>query len=384
MYYILYKGFMQIMNVAKLIKDLWWTLTAYKTINDLPDSLIFVDSDGFITKFNAKAHEVFGLQNDEIVPKRFNDIIDNGMKFVKASLDASKPILAMAKIPGREFYVELNASKKGLGYCISLRDMTKLTNELINEDKTIRFNNEKNAMLAKLEGDIKSPITSISGFSKGLLDGLGGELTEKQTKYVKIINSNADELYQFMDKLIEFSKAESSIYEENYNTFDIVELFKSISRDFENVISQKEISFDFDYYSLEKRNVYTDMNAVKTIYRNILEVVLSMTESGFISVRLTHPDEMTCIKYKLYIKKKKQKSYMQLTISASDSGIAEDDMKYLCEPYAQLEKGKKNFLRALKLGTASILTKRANGLISIKSEIMKGTKYCIVLPIEKE
>ena len=375
---------MQIMNLAKLIKDLWWTLSAYKTIDELPDSLIFVDSDGFITKFNEKAREVFGLREDEIVPLRFNDIIEEGLKFAKASIDSSKPILTIAKIPGREFYVELNASKKGHGFCISLRDMTKLTNELINEDKTIRFNNEKNAMLVKLEGDIKSPITSISGFSKGLLDGLGGELTEKQTKYVKIINSNAEELYHFLDKLLEFSKAESSIYEENYNTFDIVELFKSISRDFEDIITQKEISFDFDYYSLEKRNVFTDMNAIKAIYKNILEVVLSMTDSGFISVKLSHPDEMTCIKYKLDITAEKQKSYLQLTISASDVGIAEDDMKYLCEPYAQLEKGKKNFLRALILGTASILTKRANGLISIKSEIMKGTKYCIVLPIEKE
>lgn len=372
------------MNLAKILKDLWWNLTAYQTINNLPDSLIFVNADGFITKFNYKAKEVFGLKTDEIVPIRFNDIIDDGMKLVKASLSATKPILAVAKIPGREFYVELNAAKHGHGYCICLRDMTKLTNELVNEDKTIRFNNEKNAMLAKLEGDIKSPITSISGFSKGLLDGLGGELTEKQTKYVKIINSNADELYQFLDKLLEFSKVESSIYESNYNTFDIVELFKSISRDFENSFAQKEISFDFDYYSLEKRNVYTDINAVKAIYRNILEVVLSMTESGFIAVKLTHPDEMTCIKYNLDITAEKQKSYLQLTISASDSGIAEEDMKYLCEPYAQLEKGKKNFLRALKLGTASILTKRANGLISIKSEIMKGTKYCIVLPIEKE
>ena len=58
-------------------------------------------------------------------------------------------------------------------------------------------------------------------------------------------------------------------------------------------------------------------------------------------------------------------------------------MKYLCEPYAQLEKGKKNFLRALKLGSASILVKRANGLINITSEIMKGTKFEIILPIEK-
>ena len=59
-------------------------------------------------------------------------------------------------------------------------------------------------------------------------------------------------------------------------------------------------------------------------------------------------------------------------------------MKYLCEPYAQLEKGKKNFLRALKLGSASIFVKRANGLFDISSEVRTGTQYDIVLPIEKE
>lgn len=384
MYYILYKGLMQIMNVTKLIKDLWWMLTASRTIDNLPDSLIFVDSEGCIVRFNNKAKEVFGLSEEEIVPIRFNDIIKDGMRYIKTSLDSSKPVLATASIPGREFYVELNASKKGHEYCLSIRDMTKLTNELINEEKTLRFNNEKNAMLAKLEGDIKSPITSISGFSRGLLDGLGGELTEKQNKYVKIINNNADELYQFMDKLLEFSKAESSIYESDYHIFDIVEVFKAISKDFEHTFREKQLSFDFDYFGLEKRNVYTDSNAIKAIYKNILEVASSMTDTGFISVKLSHPDEMTCIKYKLDITADKQKSYLQITISDSGVGIAEEEMKYLCEPYAQLEKGKKNFIRALKLGTASILTKRAGGLISIKSEIMKGTKYCIVLPIEKE
>ena len=63
--------------------------------------------------------------------------------------------------------------------------------------------------------------------------------------------------------------------------------------------------------------------------------------------------------------------------------IAEDEMKYLCEPYAQLEKGKKNFLRSLELGTATIMIKRADGIIDIYSEVMKGTEYSIILPIEK-
>ena len=223
---------MQIMNLANFLKNAWWTLTSYKTINELPDAIIHVDSDGVIKNFNKKAQVLFNLKESEdpILATNINEIIKDGFDHINESLDLSRPILATATLSGREFYVELNASKKGKGYCLSIRDLTKLTSEIFNDDKTLRFNGEKNAMLAKIEDDIKSPITSISGFSKGLLDGLGGELSEKQAKYIKIINTNSEELYHFMDKFLEFSKAESSIYEANYQNFDIIEMFKSIKK----------------------------------------------------------------------------------------------------------------------------------------------------------
>ncbi len=374
---------MQIMNLDKLAKDFWWSLTAFKTINNLPDSVIFVNPEGVIEQYNKKAQEVFGLTYDEFTHVKFSDIIQNGMDVIKTSLNNSKPVLATAMIPGREFYVEINAAKKGKGFCVSLRDMTKLTKEIVNDEKTLKFNNEKNAMLVKLEGDIKSPITSISGFSKGLLDGLGGELSEKQAKYVKIINNNAEELYHFIDKFLEFSQVESSIYEADYHNFDVVETFKTILKDMDEEFSSKKISYDIDYDEIEKRTVYTDYTAIKKIFRNILEVALAMTETGFISVKLSYPDEASCGNYKIDIDPNKQKSYLRLTVRDTGVGIGEDEMKYLCEPYAQLEKGKKNLLRALKLGTASILIKRINGVVCISSEVMKGTKFDIIIPVEK-
>lgn len=377
---------MQIMNLDKFVKNVWWTLTAFRTIDELPDAIIYVDLVGNIIKFNKKAQEIFGLAENEdpTVLININDVIKDGSEHINESLDLSRPILVTATIPGREFYVEMNATPKGKGYCLSLRDLTKLTNEIFNDDKTLRFNGEKNAMLAKLEGDIKSPITSISGFSRGLLDGLGGELSEKQAKYVKIINNNAEELYHFMDKFLEFSKAESSIYEANYQNFDIIEMFKSVMKDYELLLEEKKISFDLDYETIEKRMAYTDSNAIKSAFKNIIEVALSMTDSGYIFVKVSHPNEETCVKYNLTITANKKSSYMQISIRDTGSGVAPEDMKYLCEPYAQLEKGKKNFLRALKLGSASILIKRANGLFDISSELRNGTKYEIVLPIEKE
>ena len=372
---------MQIMNLEKLFKNFWWNATAFMTLNDLPDSVILIGIDGKVKQYNRKAAQVLGLNYDEANNLNFNEIIKNGMDIVRKASDTGKPVFATVAASGNEFYVEIGAVHKSDNYLVSIRDITRLTKELDNEDKTRKFNNEKNAMLAMLEDDIKAPLTSISGFSKGLLDGLGGKLTEKQEKYVKIINSNSDDLYRFTDKFLQFSKAESSIYESDFHTFDISETFKAIAADYEGVIKQKNLDFDIDDTTLEKRNVYTDVPSIKDAFRNIFEVALQMTDNGYILVKLTQPDEETCGKYGL--DPQSAASYAEIVISHSGSGIPEEEMKYLCEPYAQLEKGKKNLLRALQLGTASIMVKRAEGYINIYSDSATGVKYTIIIPIEK-
>lgn len=370
---------MQIMNLKKVIRNLWWALTAFKVLEDLPDSVLFIDAGGLLTRANRRAFNCFGLLNEDIDNITIDEFIKDGMALVHLSVKTRKPVVATAQIPGREFYVELNVIQQGEGYCITARDLTRLTDTLDTEDKIARFNGEKNAMLVKLENDIKSPITSINGFSQGLLDGLGGALTEKQAKYIKIINSNSKTLYQFLDKLLEFTYAESSLYTSEYQKFDIVEVFKSIIAEFEDEIKQKKFAFDFNYDLISKRTVYTDLKAIRKIFRNILSESLLMTDTGYIQIELTYPEEQELVNIELA-----GKSCMKITLKDTGIGVPEEDMRYLCEPYAQLEKGKKNFQRALKLGSASILVKRINGFINISSEVMRGTVYEIIIPIEKE
>lgn len=374
---------MQIMNLEKIVKNLWWSLTAFRTINNLPDSIIFIDFQGTIERANRKAYECFGFKIDDENPIKIDNIIKNGLDIIESSIKSGKPVIATAVIPGREFYVELNATKQNDGYCLAVRDLTRLTDEVATEEKIAKFNGEKNAMLVKLEGDIKSPITSISGFSQGLLDGIGGELTEKQAKYIKIINNNSNDLYHFMDKFLEFTYAESSLYEAQSQNFDIVETIKNIVKEYNPIIEQKKLSLDFDYDSIDKRTIYSDAKALPKIVHNILEVAIGMTETGYISINLKNPDERTALKFGVAAPEMLN-GFIHLSIKDTGTGIPEEEMRYLCEPYAQLEKGKKNFLRSLNLGTSTILTKRAKGSIVINSEVMKGTTYDIILPIEKE
>ena len=77
---------MQIMNLEKLAKELWWSLTAFRTINELPDSVIFVNDDGIIERVNSKAKECFGIIIDELNPPKLNDYIKDGMDMINLSI----------------------------------------------------------------------------------------------------------------------------------------------------------------------------------------------------------------------------------------------------------------------------------------------------------
>jgi signal transduction histidine kinase len=362
---------MQIMNFEKLVKKIKWIFNSSAVIKNFPDIIMFVSSDGYITEANKKALEYFNIGEHTVL----NDIIPNGMRLVKDSVKFKKPVLVQSNIENKEVYFELNASKVKRNFCISIRNVTRLTNEVYKKEAVERFNGEKNIMLTKLESDFSSPLSSIIGFSQGLVDGIGGELTDKQAKYIKIINSNASELYHFIEKFIEFSYAESSIYEGEIKSFDIISAIKEILKPDEN----QKILINFEYEELEKRNVNIDIKAFQKAIADIVDVSKSMTESGSIMIRLCYPDEETKMAFGL----DDYKTYLLLTVKDTGSGIAQEDMKYLCDPYAHLEtSSKKNFLRSLKLGSASIFIKRLGGKISINSEVMQGTMYSVVIPTE--
>ncbi len=370
---------MQIMKLSRVVKKLWWFLNASNTIKNLPDSVIYADASGYIIQANKSASVCFGIENTK-TPLRVKDIIVDGMNSVNESLRKKQPVSAIGIVKDKEFYIELNAVRKWNGYYIVIRDVSKLTNELTTERKIARFNGEKNAMLSMIQEDIKSPINSISGFSKGLLDGIGGELTEKQQKYIKIINSNASDLYTYMDKLLEFSYAESSIYASEYSNFDIISFTKEILKDYTNIFEEKKLLFNFEYSSIQNRTIYTDKRAYEGIIRNILETSYAMTEEGYITLSLGYPADEDYINFGL----SESKQYIQINVKDTSPGIDKKEMQYLCDPYSQIGKGKINFVRSLRLGCASILTKRALGFIDINSEILQGVMYNIVLPVTKD
>lgn len=381
MHYIIEEKVMQIMNLDKQVKNLVSFFSASNIVKDFPDAVILTDFNGYIIEANKKAAQCFELTNESTVAVKIDDVIKNAADIINSSCRQKRPVLGLADVNGKNFYIELNATRTSKGFCISVRDISQLTDETVLANKIERFNGEKNVMLYKLKSEILSPLSSVIGFSKGLLDGIGGDLTEKQAKYIRIINNNADNLQEFVENLLEFSYSESSLFDTEYRQFDIISLIKEVIAEFNKIVEEKGLNLTFDYEMIDKRTIYSDLKAVKRILTNILQIAISTTESGTISINISHPTGEDFMMYSL----NEERKYLRITFKDSSSGWSAQELQTMCDPYLQLDKNnRKSVLQAFKLGTASILTKRLQGAFDITSEFSNGSLYSIIIPAEKD
>ena len=360
------------MNLEQLGKNLNSFLSSQKILDNLPDMYLYIDFEGNIKDSNFAAKNNLGVSDNVKINELFSDALDA----VRKSVKYKKAVLLETKTPNT--FLELTASKIDRDYIICIRDNTKIINDNIEKDAIDKFNNEKNAMIAKLENEFKAPLNSMTGFCQGLVDGIGGEITEKQRKYLKIIQANSRDIHELVDKFINFSYAESLSYKADCKKFDIVLEIKEILKEFDKKADDKKINVEFLYKNIESRNVYNDINAIKKSLINLLETAFNETDSGSIEIILSNPDDEDFISYGL----DENKKYIRIKIKDTGAMIAPDEIKHICNPYAHIEKNKKHIAKSLCFGTISILIKRANGFFSISSE--NGNLYNIIIPIEKD
>ena len=355
-------------------------------IQMLPDAVIVTNCDGRILWTNRAAENMFNMDHSEEVDLYIEDFINEGLALINKSAEEHTSVIAGAiTADGTEFFIELNSTLNEDQHLVTVRDVTAMTKVLANAEKTGRLNKDKNLMLTKLTHEFKSPLQSIIGFSNALSDGLGGEISEKQNKYVKIINKNASELLAFMDKFFEFSKAESTLVKFDIKTFNVVNSVQEVLKVNELLFNAKKLSVNLDFEDLQNHPITTDESALKTILQNVLENSVKLTEIGSINIKLSNPDVETLRKAGFgIVDENKTASYILITIKDTGIGLQEIELDGLFEPYSQLDKAnKKNFARSISLGTAKLLANKLNGEIWAESEIMKGTALNIILPIEK-
>ena len=92
--------------------------------------------------------------------------------------------------------------------------VTKKVNELIEEEKAqqLAYDRQRNLMLSDIAHDIKTPLTTLCGYSKALSDGVVKE-EEKRQEYLAAIYSKSMRMNELITLLFEYVKMDSSGFE---------------------------------------------------------------------------------------------------------------------------------------------------------------------------
>jgi len=342
----------------------------------LPDGVIFCTPEGKIQWVNDKAAEIFETSKMNLKTSNISDFIENALNLMNNAVIEDKSVIT--KMVDKEIYFDMTAKQSEEGYILDFRDISPV-NRVQNgaaDSKEDIVNKNKNEFLLKLTNDFKSPLQSIIGFSQAMADGLGGEMTEQQEKYIRIIKKNSLDLMYFTEKMFELAKTESDSSEVNMKTFDIVSMINSVVKYNEQLYKDKEIKWNVQAAEGMKNTVVSDESRVKNVVQNIFDVILRAVDMGDINIQISNPDEET-----VRAKNLPAKNYTMISIISSSLLLSENDLDLMFEPYKIIDSpNRKNLVRAMTLASVKNLIQSLNGIIWVESRILKNTIFNIIIP----
>ncbi|MDO5437833.1 MAG: PAS domain-containing sensor histidine kinase [bacterium] len=356
-----------------------------------PDGILIVSMDGKILDVNSKALKVLGFSKMELVGSYFSQFIQGGSVLLnKLVQSGSMSVTKAANADKEDIYVEVSAAKSEEfdKVYVSVRDITqsyKMQN-MINGEYEIakKIIDEKNIYLTGISGEIFSLLNSAANFSKALNDGVGGALTDKQSKYVSIINKNTSDLLYDLERLFKYFEVESNLYPYEFKRFDIADLLTGIAKNYEVLFAKKKLNFSYNLSSFASRNCNQDPLAIEAFVKALLDVSLKSTDIGTISMNVGNPPVEFLQSKEMDATEENAKKYALFEIKDSGLVLSPVVLDNIFNPYFLDETLSKKIIGA-KMAFSLVYkhVKNLKGNMWVYSKPSQGTLACILLPMEK-
>ncbi|MFH1783371.1 MAG: ATP-binding protein [bacterium] len=229
----------------------------------------------------------------------------------------------------------------------------------------------KSEFVSIVSHELRSPLTSVSGFVDLMLDGETGKINKNQKEFLAIIKDNSRRLLDLIGDLLNLSKIETgTINDIRKEPVDIKKIIKQVCLSFQAQLENKGLSLKMDIEKDLLSKVSADANQIIQVMTNLLSNAVKYTpKGGTVSVSLGRIP-----------------GYIQVMVSDTGMGIAKDDLSHMFEKFYRTDNPKVRELSGTGLGltiTKSIVEKH-EGKIWVESELGKGTEFFFTLPVDKE
>lgn len=146
----------------------------------------------------------------------------------------------------------------------------------------------RRSFVANISHDLRTPMTTISGFIDGILDGTIP--SESQQKYLLIVSDEVKRLSRLVTTMLNLSRLDAGELNLKPLEFDFSEMIVKTVLPLEQMIEKKNIQIS-GLDSLKKTNVFADRDLMTQVIYNLTENAIKFTnENGNIDISLNSAD----------------------------------------------------------------------------------------------
>ncbi len=188
-------------------------------------------------------------------------------------------------------------------------------------DALANFEYTRSSFLANVSHDLRTPMTSISGFIDGILEG--AIPPEKQPYYLGIIGQEVKRLSRIVSSLLDISRMEAGNRKFEKTPFDVSEMARIILLSFEAKIDAKKLDVEFEAPE-ERLMVYSDKDAINQVLYNLCDNAVKFSKEGG--------------KYRIEITE--DQNHVTVKVYNEGAGIAAEDIPHIFDRFYKSDKSR--------------------------------------------
>lgn len=217
--------------------------------------------------------------------------------------------------------------------------------------------------VANVSHELKTPMTIISGFIDGILDGTIDE--NERNKYLQIVSDEVKRLSRLVIAMLNMSKIEAGKLELHPVEFSLQRLLFSVLVSFEKAINEKDIDI-LGLDTIENVSIEADDALINQIIYNIVDNAVKFTpQRGNIS-------------FGLYSEKKNA----HIIIRNTGEGIPSEEISLIFDRFYKVDKSRRLDTKSFGMGLYIVknMVELHGGTVTVNSLPGEYTEFHIKLP----
>ncbi len=285
--------------------------------------------------------------------------------FTEAILDST--LLVMILAPVFYWFVVMPLMKH-------IEERQRTENELKKaKEAADKANQTKGLFLANMSHEIRTPMNGILGMTE---IALHGRLNQEERSLLEIVRSEADNLNNLLNDILDLSKIEAGKLSVEEIPFDLGHLLDNFVGPFKYRAEQKKITFTTTLDPDIPRMLVGDPNRIRQILINLCGNALKFTpEGGQVEVIVSLSSVTTA----------DQKMILHFSVTDSGIGISKEQLQLIFEKFTQADGTTTRKYGGTGLGTSisKELVELMNGEIGVVSELGQGSEFWFMLLLGK-